>query len=77
MVWDGESEPPVVLTRWDLLRVFLGGAPVWPCGGGGRLHGGERQKASSVLPPTRAVDLLYINENYINSYHLPFAPLRR
>ena len=34
MVWDGESEPPVVPTRWALLRVALGGAPVWPCGGG-------------------------------------------
>ena len=34
MVWDGESEPPVVLTRWALLGVTLGGAPVWPCSGG-------------------------------------------
>ena len=34
MVWDGESELPVVPTRWALLGVALGGAPVWPCGGG-------------------------------------------
>ena len=34
MVWDRESEPPVVPTRWDLLEVALGGAPVWPCSGG-------------------------------------------
>ena len=53
MVWDGESDPPVVLTRWALLGVALCGAPVWPCGVGGRLHGGERWKASSVLPPTQ------------------------
>ena len=33
MVWEGESEPPVVPTRWALLGVALGGAPVWPCGG--------------------------------------------
>ena len=56
MVWDGGSEPPVVPTRWALLGVALGGAPVWPCGGGGRLRGGERRKASSVLPPTRSVE---------------------
>ena len=55
MVWDGGLEPLVVPTRWALLGVALGKAPVWPCGVGGRLHGGERQKASSVLPPTRAV----------------------
>ena len=34
MVWDGESEPPVVPTIWALLGVSLGGAPVWPCGEG-------------------------------------------
>ena len=34
MVWDGGSEPLVVPTRWDLLRVALGRAPVWPCGTG-------------------------------------------
>ena len=57
VVWDGGSDPPVVPTRWALLGVSLGGAPVWPCGGGGRLHGGERRKASSVLPPTRHFDV--------------------
>ena len=35
MVWNGESEPPVVPTSWALLRVSLDRAPVWPCGGGG------------------------------------------
>ena len=34
MVWYRESEPPVVPTRWALIGVALGGAPVWPCGGG-------------------------------------------
>ena len=34
MVWYGGLEPPVVLTSWDLLRVALGGALVWQCGGG-------------------------------------------
>ena len=34
MVQDGDSETPVVPTRWALLRVALGGAPVWPCSGG-------------------------------------------
>ena len=34
MVWDRESELPVVLTRWALFGVALGGALVWPCGGG-------------------------------------------
>ena len=42
MVWDGGSEPLVVPTRWALLGVALGGAPVWPSSGGGRLHGEER-----------------------------------
>ena len=58
MVWDGGSEPRVVPTRRTLLGVALVRAPVWPCGGGGRLHGEERRKASSVLPPTRAVALV-------------------
>ena len=31
MVWDRGSEPLVVPTRWALLRVALGGAPVGPC----------------------------------------------
>ena len=30
---------------------------------GGRLHGGERRKASSVLPPTRAVEIFTSNFN--------------
>ena len=34
MVWDGGLEPRVVLTRWALLGVALGGAPVWPSSGG-------------------------------------------
>ena len=34
MVWDGGSKPLVVPTRWDLLGVALGGAPVWPSSGG-------------------------------------------
>ena len=34
MVRDGGSEPLVVPTRRALLGVALGGAPVWPCGGG-------------------------------------------
>ena len=34
MVWDGGSKPLVVPTRWALLRVALGGAPVWPSSGG-------------------------------------------
>ena len=34
MVWDGRSKPLVVPTRWALIRVALGGAPVWPCSGG-------------------------------------------
>ena len=38
MVWDGGLEPLVVLTRWDILGVALGGDPVWPSSGGVRLH---------------------------------------
>ena len=34
MVWDGGLEPLVVPTRWALLGVALGGAPVWPSSGG-------------------------------------------
>ena len=34
MVWDGGSEPLIVPTRWALLGVALGGAPVWPSSGG-------------------------------------------
>ena len=34
MVWDGGSNPLVVPTRWALLGVALGGAPVWPISGG-------------------------------------------
>ena len=29
MVWDGGLKPLEVLTRWALLGVALGGAPVW------------------------------------------------
>ena len=32
--YDRESETLVVPTRWALLEVARGGAPVWPCGGG-------------------------------------------
>ena len=45
MVWGGELEPIVVLTRWDLLGVTLVGAMVWLCGVGGELHVEESQKA--------------------------------
>ena len=34
MVWDGGSKPLVVPTRWALIGVALGGAPVWPSSGG-------------------------------------------
>ena len=34
MVWDGGLEPLVVPTRWALLRVALGRAPVWSCSSG-------------------------------------------
>ena len=34
MVWDGGSKPLVVPTRWALLKVALGGAPVWSSSGG-------------------------------------------
>ena len=34
MVWDRGLETLVVPTRWDLLGVALGGAPVWPSSGG-------------------------------------------
>ena len=34
MVWDGGSKPLVVPTRWALLGVALGGAPVWSSSGG-------------------------------------------
>ena len=34
MVWGGGSDLLVVLTRWDLLGVVLGRAPVWLCSGG-------------------------------------------
>ena len=34
MVWDGGSKPLVVPTRWALLEVTLGGAPVCPSSGG-------------------------------------------
>ena len=34
MAWDRGSEPLVVPTRWALLMVALGGAPVWPSSGG-------------------------------------------
>ena len=34
MVWYGGLEPLIVPTRWALLGVSLGGAPMWPCGAG-------------------------------------------
>ena len=34
MVWYRGSEPPVDPTKWDLLGIALGGAPVWTCGAG-------------------------------------------
>ena len=37
MVWYRKLELPVVPTRWAILGVALGGAPVWPCGGGAGL----------------------------------------
>ena len=60
MVWDGESEPPVVASpdkvgsSWSRPRRGAGVAVRW----GGRLHGGRRQKASSVLPPTQEVEIV-------------------
>ena len=51
MVWDGGLEPPVVLTRWDLLGVALGGAPVWPCdGGAGFTEGSVRRRPPCYIP---------------------------
>ena len=47
MVWDGGSEPLVVPARRALLGVSLGGAPVWPCGGGG----GFTEKSVGRRPP--------------------------
>ena len=34
MVWEGGLKPLVVPTRWALLGVALGGAPVWSSSGG-------------------------------------------
>ena len=65
MVWDRESEPPVVLTRWDLLRFFLGGAPVWPCGGGaGFTEESVRRRPPCYLP----LDQLTIKRYYGRPY---------
>ena len=50
MVWDGGLEPPVVPTRWALLGVALGGAPVWPCEGGGQAS--QRGASEGVLRVT-------------------------
>ena len=51
VVWDGGSEPPVVPTRWALLEVALGGAPVWPCGGGvGFTEGSVGRRPPCYLP---------------------------
>ena len=47
MVWDGGSEPLVVQTRWALLGVALGGAPVWPSSGGA----GFTEKSVVRRPP--------------------------
>ena len=47
MVWDGGSEPLVVPTRWDILGVDLGGAPVWPSSGGA----GFTEKSVVRRPP--------------------------
>ena len=47
MVWDGGSEPLVVPTRWALLGVALGGAPVWPSSGGA----GFTEKSIVRRPP--------------------------
>ena len=48
MVWDGGSETPVVSTRWALLEVALGRAPVWPCGGGQASRRGASEGVLSV-----------------------------
>ena len=51
VVWDEGSDPPVVPTRWDLLGVALGGALVWPCGGGaGFTKGSVGRRPSFYLP---------------------------
>ena len=47
MVWDGELEPPVFPTRWALLRVALGGAQVWSCGG----RAGFTEESVGRCPP--------------------------
>ena len=47
MVWDGGSKPLVVPTRWALLGVALGGAPVWPSSGGV----GFTEKSVVMRPP--------------------------
>ena len=67
MVWYRESEPPVVPTRWALLEVAHGGAPVWPRWGG-RLHGGEHPTASSMLPDSE-IPVIVFDAYIIRKYH--------
>ena len=50
MVWDGGSEPLVVPTRWALLGVTLGRAPVWPSSGG---VGFTEKSVVSIRPPRK------------------------
>ena len=62
--WDGGSEPPVVPTRWALLGVALGGAPVGLCGGGA----GFTEGSVGRRPPCYMI--IYLRGHYLRGHYL-------
>ena len=64
MVWNGGSKPLVFPTRWALLGVALGGAPVWPSSGGlGFTEKSVVRRPPYYLPLKQLI--LYICDTYI------------
>ena len=64
MVCDRVSDTLVVPTRWDLLGVALGRAPVWPCGKGVGFT--ERSSRRRLRVTYRQVKMLIIYQLHIH-----------
>ena len=69
MVWDGGSKPLVVPTRWALLGVALGGAPVWPSSGGvGFTEKSVVRRPPCYLPLKQLIGRIIQIHNYTSSF---------
>ena len=64
MVWDRGSDTLVEPTRWDLLGVALGRAPVWPCGKGVGFT--EKSSRKRLCVTYRQVKMLIIYQLHIH-----------